>query len=168
MCTIIIVIIGIWDPIAVEFCHQAGAGTSLPLRFGGKTSVTSGLPIDAVVDIITVQSDATQPFVSSVLLLASAAPLLCPCCALLHTLHASRLTPCAFHCTYAHAQGDANVELGDTALISIPVEGGTIEVVLWTARTQTFHPAAFESVGCGAKNAPFEPFVCMLTKRSFY
>jgi hypothetical protein len=64
---IIIIIIGIWDPIAVEFCHQAGAGTSLPLRFGGKTSVTSGLPIDAVVDIITVQSDATQPFVSSVL-----------------------------------------------------------------------------------------------------
>lgn len=59
-----------------------------------------------MVDIITVQSDATQPF------------------------------------------GDAHVELGDTALISIPVEGGTIEVVLWTARTQTFHPAAFESVGC--------------------
>jgi hypothetical protein len=115
---IIIIIIGIWDPIAVEFCHQAGAGTSLPLRFGGKTSVTSGLPIDAVVDIITVQSDATQPFVSSVLfcsvlfcsvlfcsvlLLASAShpcsALLCSavrCSALLaaqlHTLHASRLT----------------------------------------------------------------------------
>ena len=116
---IIIIIIGIWDPIAVEFCHQAGAGTSLPLRFGGKTSVTSGLPIDAVVDIITVQSDATQPFVSSVLfcsvlfcsvlfcsvLFCSAAglrlpPLLCSalfCCEVLcsarcATAHASRFT----------------------------------------------------------------------------
>lgn len=37
---------GIWDPIAVEFCHQAGAGTSLPLRFGGKTSGHTQFPPD--------------------------------------------------------------------------------------------------------------------------
>ena len=39
-----------WDPVAVQFCHAAGVGTTLPLRFGGKTALTSGAPVDAEVD----------------------------------------------------------------------------------------------------------------------
>lgn len=83
---------GLWDPVAVEFCHQAGAGTELQLRFGGKTGVASGPPIDALVEILGVGTTATQPF------------------------------------------GGAEVALGDTALLAVPVEGGHIEVLLWTER----------------------------------
>ena len=64
-------------------------------------------------------------------------------------------------------QGDAHVELGDTALIAIPLDGGgTIEVVLWTARTQTFHPAAFESVGCGGLKQ--RPLLVVKSTNHFY
>eukprot|EP01051_Picozoa_sp_SAG22_P017875 SAG22_NODE_2860_length_2150_cov_2.048269_2_plen_315_part_01 len=99
---------GLWDPMAVDFCHQAGANTSLPLRFGGKTAATSGLPIDAEVQILAVGTDATQPFSGS------------------------------------------DVRLGRTAAVSVPLAdggGGAVEVVLWTERTQTFHPDAFTNAG---------------------
>ena len=103
---------------------EAGAGSTLPLRFGGKTSVTSGVPIDAEVEILTVGSTATQPF------------------------------------------GGAGVELGDTALIAVPVEGGSVEVLLWTARTQTFHPDAFENVGC--QGLMERPVVVVKSTNHFY
>ena len=32
----------VWDPVAVGFCHAAGVGATIPLRFGGKAAATSG------------------------------------------------------------------------------------------------------------------------------
>ena len=52
----------LWDPVAVQFCHAAGVGTTLPLRFGGKTAITSGAPIDAEVTIIGLKRDGRQSF----------------------------------------------------------------------------------------------------------
>ncbi|MFL5229929.1 MAG: M81 family metallopeptidase [Microvirga sp.] len=52
----------LWDPVAVQFCHAAGVGTTLPLRFGGKTAITSGTPIDADVTIIGLKRDGRQSF----------------------------------------------------------------------------------------------------------
>jgi microcystin degradation protein MlrC len=52
----------IWDPVAVQFCHAAGAGATIPLRFGGKTAPTSGMPIDGDVTIIGVAKNGQQTF----------------------------------------------------------------------------------------------------------
>ncbi len=52
----------IWDPVAVEFCHAAGLGATIPLRFGGKTAPSSGLPIDAEVTVIGLAEDVRQSF----------------------------------------------------------------------------------------------------------
>ena len=55
----------VWDPIAVQFCHAVGVGATFPLRFGGKTAPTSGLPIDAEVTVIGLAKDAMQSFGSA-------------------------------------------------------------------------------------------------------
>ena len=52
----------IWDPIAVRLCFDAGLGAVFPLRFGGKTAPTSGLPVDAKVEVIGLKRDAWQSF----------------------------------------------------------------------------------------------------------
>jgi microcystin degradation protein MlrC len=52
----------VWDPVAVQFCHAVGVGGSFPLRFGGKTAVTSGQPIDAEVTVIGLKRDGRQSF----------------------------------------------------------------------------------------------------------
>lgn len=52
----------LWDPIAVRFCHAAGAGARLQLRFGGKTAIASGAPVDAEVEIVNLAQNATQSF----------------------------------------------------------------------------------------------------------
>ena len=52
----------VWDPMAVAFCHAAGVGTTMPLRFGGKAAATSGDPIDAEVTIIGLCRDGWQSF----------------------------------------------------------------------------------------------------------
>ena len=52
----------IWDPIAVRLCLDAGIGARFPLRFGGKIAPTSGLPIDAEVEVIGVQRESWQSF----------------------------------------------------------------------------------------------------------
>jgi len=52
----------IWDPVAVRLCFDAGLGASLPLRFGGKTGPTSGLPIDAHVTVAGLARDCWQSF----------------------------------------------------------------------------------------------------------
>ncbi|MBV8836858.1 MAG: M81 family metallopeptidase [Alphaproteobacteria bacterium] len=52
----------VWDPIAVQLCHAAGVGAKIPLRFGGKTAVTSGEPIDGEVTIIGLAKDGMQSF----------------------------------------------------------------------------------------------------------
>ncbi|MDA8050785.1 MAG: M81 family metallopeptidase [Rhodospirillales bacterium] len=52
----------IWDPIAVRLCFDAGEGARFPLRFGGKTSPASGLPIDATVEVASLKRDCWQSF----------------------------------------------------------------------------------------------------------
>jgi microcystin degradation protein MlrC len=55
----------VWDPVAVEFCHAAGLGATLPLRFGGKAAATSGLPVDGEATIIGLARDGHQMFGSA-------------------------------------------------------------------------------------------------------
>ena len=52
----------IWDPIAVRFCFDAGLGAKFGLRFGGKVAPTSGVPVDAMVEVIGLKRDASQSF----------------------------------------------------------------------------------------------------------
>lgn len=62
-----------WDPVAVQFCHAAGAGARLSLRIGGKVGPSSGPPIDAEVDIIAVSRDLIVPFQKSFVSFGAAA-----------------------------------------------------------------------------------------------
>lgn len=50
----------LWDPMAAEFAHLAGAGRRIALRLGGKTGPLSGEPLDAVVEVLSVRSDVRQ------------------------------------------------------------------------------------------------------------
>jgi microcystin degradation protein MlrC len=50
----------IWDPIAVRLCFDAGEGARFPLRFGGKTAPSSGMPIDATVEVTALARDCWQ------------------------------------------------------------------------------------------------------------
>ena len=52
----------IWDPIAVRICFDAGLGAKVGLRFGGKIAPSSGLPVDAEVEIIGLKRNARQTF----------------------------------------------------------------------------------------------------------
>jgi microcystin degradation protein MlrC len=52
----------VWDPVAVQFCHTAGVGATIPLRFGGKTAPSSGMPIDGDVTIIGLAKNGQQTF----------------------------------------------------------------------------------------------------------
>lgn len=52
----------IWDPQAVRHCFVAGERARIALRFGAKSGPESGAPIDAKVEVIKLNSDATQPF----------------------------------------------------------------------------------------------------------
>lgn len=52
----------IWDPIAVRLCFDAGTGARFPLRFGGKTSPSSGAPVDAMVEVTALARDCWQSF----------------------------------------------------------------------------------------------------------
>ncbi|WP_254458814.1 M81 family metallopeptidase [Xanthomonas sacchari] len=63
----------LWDPIAVSFCHAAGVGAQLTLRFGGKCGATAGAPIDADVQVIALSQDAWQSFGDSRVPLGSSA-----------------------------------------------------------------------------------------------
>jgi microcystin degradation protein MlrC len=55
----------LWDPVAVAFCHAAGLGATLMLRFGGKAAESSGAPIDAEVTVIGLVRDGHQTFGSA-------------------------------------------------------------------------------------------------------
>jgi microcystin degradation protein MlrC len=52
----------IWDPMAVTFCHAAGEGAELQLRFGGKAGPQAGEPIDALVRVERLAEEAWQNF----------------------------------------------------------------------------------------------------------
>lgn len=63
----------IWDPIAVSFCHAAGEGAELSLRFGGKSSPQGGEPIDLRVTVKGVFDAGWQSFRNSRVTLGNAA-----------------------------------------------------------------------------------------------
>ena len=50
----------LWDPLAVDLCHDAGDGALLPLRIGGKCGPMSGAPLDVECEVISVRSDSAQ------------------------------------------------------------------------------------------------------------
>jgi microcystin degradation protein MlrC len=50
----------IWDPQAAALCAAAGVGARLTLRLGGKTNVSSGMPIDVGVRVRAIQQDYHQ------------------------------------------------------------------------------------------------------------
>lgn len=52
----------IWDPIAVTFCHAAGEGAVIDLRFGGKSGPLGGEPIDARVTVMKTLAEGWQSF----------------------------------------------------------------------------------------------------------
>lgn len=63
----------IWDPIAVQFCHAAGEGAVIDLRFGGKAGPAAGEPIDAKVRVAKVDAEGWQSFRESRVTLGPAA-----------------------------------------------------------------------------------------------
>jgi microcystin degradation protein MlrC len=63
----------IWDPIAVRHAFDAGEGARLPFRFGGKTALSSGPPVDAEVEIIRCVKNAHQTFAGAIVPLGDVA-----------------------------------------------------------------------------------------------
>lgn len=55
----------IWDPQAVKFCTASGEGSKIMLRFAGKVSTLSGMPVDEEVEVTKVVRNATQSFEGS-------------------------------------------------------------------------------------------------------
>lgn len=51
-----------WDPMAVRLAFEAGVGTTLDLRLGGKLGPASGAPIDLRVRVTGLARNATIPF----------------------------------------------------------------------------------------------------------
>ena len=55
----------VWDPVAVQMCFQAGEGSRLDLRIGGKMGPASGDPLDLSVTVEALERSATiRPFAS--------------------------------------------------------------------------------------------------------
>jgi microcystin degradation protein MlrC len=49
-----------WDPVAVRFCAEAGVGSTLDLRLGGKCGKVSGDPVDLVATVRAVRPEHSQ------------------------------------------------------------------------------------------------------------
>jgi microcystin degradation protein MlrC len=49
-----------WDPIAVQFCIEAGVGATFDLRVGGKCGTASGLPVDLRVTVRAISDAHSQ------------------------------------------------------------------------------------------------------------
>lgn len=56
----------IWDPMAVQFCFVAGEGAQIPLRFGAKSAPFTGEPLDALVRVARLETEAEMQFGESV------------------------------------------------------------------------------------------------------
>jgi microcystin degradation protein MlrC len=54
-----------WDPMAVRLCFEAGEGSNLPLRIGGKTGPMSGDPLDVEATVLKLVRGAHQAFGAS-------------------------------------------------------------------------------------------------------
>ncbi|WP_208246532.1 M81 family metallopeptidase (plasmid) [Rhizobium sp. T1470] len=52
----------IWDPMAVQICMAAGEGAEIPLRFGAKSAPGTGNPVDGVVKIVKLVTNAQMRF----------------------------------------------------------------------------------------------------------
>ncbi len=63
----------LWDPVAVELAFDAGVGARLSMRLGGKLGQASGDPVDALVSVMGLATDATQPFGGSTAMLGNMA-----------------------------------------------------------------------------------------------
>lgn len=63
----------LWDPVAVSFCLAAGPGARLHLRFGGKAAPSSGMPVDAEIEVVATTRDLVIPFQESRVSLGAAA-----------------------------------------------------------------------------------------------
>ncbi len=50
----------LWDPVAVQFCCDAGVGARLPLRIGGKVGRMSGDPLDVEAQVTAVNEAPLQ------------------------------------------------------------------------------------------------------------
>ncbi|MDJ0656745.1 MAG: M81 family metallopeptidase [Xanthomonadales bacterium] len=50
----------LWDPLAVEFASDAGVGSRLELRIGGKTGPAAGLPLDVTAEVVAIHDDLSQ------------------------------------------------------------------------------------------------------------
>ncbi len=48
----------VWDPAAVRVCEEAGEGSTLRLRIGGKVSAMSGNPVDVEAKVLKIVHDA--------------------------------------------------------------------------------------------------------------
>lgn len=53
-----------WDPVAVQLCVEAGVGSKLELRIGGKVGWGSGDPVDLCVEVMGVKPQHSQPALS--------------------------------------------------------------------------------------------------------
>jgi microcystin degradation protein MlrC len=49
-----------WDPVAVQFCIEAGIGSTFDLRIGGKCGIASGSPLDLSVTVRNIATDHHQ------------------------------------------------------------------------------------------------------------
>ncbi|WEK03620.1 MAG: M81 family metallopeptidase [Candidatus Devosia phytovorans] len=52
----------VWDPIAVQICMAAGEGAQIQLRFGAKSAMHTGSPIDRYVTVKRLVRDAEMKF----------------------------------------------------------------------------------------------------------
>lgn len=53
-----------WDPVALQMAFDAGEGTRLPIRVGGKIGPFSGQPVDLDAEVICLRTDAYQPHIA--------------------------------------------------------------------------------------------------------
>lgn len=51
-----------WDPVAVRICEEAGVGSKLTLRIGGKIAASSGTPFEGEVEVIAIAPEAFQTY----------------------------------------------------------------------------------------------------------
>jgi microcystin degradation protein MlrC len=63
----------VYDPGAVRMCQEAGLGSKIMLRIGGKLGISSGEPYDAEAEVIAVKPDHYQSFLGSRLPLGASA-----------------------------------------------------------------------------------------------
>ncbi len=52
----------LWDPIATALAFDAGVGARLPMRLGGKLGPASGMPLDVMVQVMSLVPAGRQPF----------------------------------------------------------------------------------------------------------